>query len=150
MYKQPQVLQYVMSQESESNMTTTYNGETIIEKSNENISSGDLLFKPFLYKFDCIVEKDLSQIFGDSPLGYVRFKYRGIEMKGFPISIKGSVEDSTQSIECVAHPLSETDLAKIFDCWEDTINGEITNLILGSMDNKDIETQNGLLIDLNT
>ena len=150
MYKQPQVLQYVMSQESESNMTTTYNGETIIEKSNENISSGDLLFKPFLYKFDCIVEKDLSQIFGDSPLGYIRFKYRGIEMKGFPISIKGSVEDSTQSIECVAHPLSETDLAKIFACWEDTINGEITNLILGSMDDMDIETQNGLLIDLNT
>ena len=148
LYKQPNLLKYVSSDETQSNLTTTYNGVTIAEKSDENIPTGDLLFKPFLYRFDCVITKDLSQIFGDSPKGYIRFKYRGLELKGFPINIKGSVVDSTQSVECVAHPESETDFMKLFRCWDDTITGEYENRVLGSMTDDYIETQDGLLIDL--
>ena len=148
LYKQPNLLKYVSSDETQSNLTTTYNGDTIAEKSDETIPNGDLLFKPFLYRFDCVITKDLSQIFGDSPKGYIRFKYRGIELKGFPINIKGSLEDSTQSVECVAHPESETDFMKLFRCWDDTITGEYDNRVLGSMTDDYIETQDGLLIDL--
>ncbi|MDR3140946.1 MAG: hypothetical protein LBU37_04370 [Tannerellaceae bacterium] len=99
-------LQYTSGTETLSDLTSRFaRGVIIKEKSDEIIPDSEyILFKPFTFEFDCIIPRNLAQLLGDSPSGYFRFQYNNIELKGFPIKVKGSYTDSRQTVTCLAHP----------------------------------------------
>jgi hypothetical protein len=78
--------------------------DEVQEKTDENVSSGIVLFKPIIFEFDAIIRKNLSEVMGEAPEGYVTFNFNGVTCKGFPIEIAGSYTDSSQKVTCLAHP----------------------------------------------
>jgi hypothetical protein len=106
--KHEEVLKYTASTETQTDIFSIHYISNLIdevqEKTDENVSSGEILFKPFTFEFDCIVPRNLAQSLGDSPSGYFRFQYNNIELKGFPIKVSGSYTDSKQTVTCLAHP----------------------------------------------
>ncbi|MDR1349009.1 MAG: hypothetical protein LBJ63_11405 [Prevotellaceae bacterium] len=50
-----------------------------------------------------IFGRDLAEILGDTPCGYFTFEYNNLIIKGFPIAIEGGIENSEQTVKCIAH-----------------------------------------------
>ncbi|MDR1198332.1 MAG: hypothetical protein LBK94_04880 [Prevotellaceae bacterium] len=112
--KHAKILRYTSSTETMSALeyTDTELGH-VVEKADLSVANAEPFFKPVLFKFDCIVRKSLPQILGDSPSGYFTFRYNNLELKGFPIDIQGSLEDSKQTVTCIAHPDTPDNIEEI-------------------------------------
>jgi hypothetical protein len=108
--KHDKLLTRTSSTETQTNMQSIYSGESITEKTNENVSSGTVLFKPIIFEFEALIKKNLAEFLGENPDGYVTFNFNGIECKGFPIEIAGSITDSSQKVTCLAHPDTPNDI----------------------------------------
>lgn len=107
-------LYYQSSEELLSDVSSVFNGVTVIEKSDETVDS-ELLFYPLIFKFDAIVRRNLAELMGEDPSGYMTFNYNGYQLKGFPLDIEGSYSDSTQTVTLLAHPDTPADIqTKIF------------------------------------
>jgi hypothetical protein len=112
--KHDKILRYTSSTETMSALEydDTELGH-VVEKADMSVANTEPFFKPILFKFDCIVRKSLPQILGDSPSGYFKFRYNNLDLKGFPIEIEGSLEDSKQTVTCIAHPDTPDDIQEI-------------------------------------
>ncbi|MDR1581661.1 MAG: hypothetical protein LBS55_00100 [Prevotellaceae bacterium] len=127
--KLPKRLKYTSSTETLSDLTSKF-GLVIKEKSDEIIpGSEDILFRPFTFKFDCIIPRNLAQLLGDSPSGYFRFQYNNIELKGFPIKVEGSYTDSRQTVTCLAHPDTPNNIQRLLFSKQYTPNSPDDNKI---------------------
>jgi hypothetical protein len=111
--KHEPLLTYRSSTEIQTNITSVYNGEQIEEKSNEDLSSGELLFKPLVFVFECVVPANLAEVLGENPNGYFTFHYNNLTLKGFPVEVAGSYKDSSQTVKCVAHPDTPDNIQEI-------------------------------------
>jgi hypothetical protein len=113
-YKTPQLLKYVSSTETLSNMQSTYRGNSVVEKTDEN-TGGDslLLFKPLVFEFECVVPANLAEILGENPAGYFTFHYNDLTLKGFPIEVAGSYKNRSQTLRCIAHPDTPDNIEEI-------------------------------------
>jgi hypothetical protein len=111
--KHSESLTYTTSTETQTNIRSTYNGKTIREKDSEDVTSGTVLFKPIIFEFDALIKKNLSEVLGENPDGYVTFKFNGVTCKGFPIEIAGSITDSSQKVTCLAHPDTPNNIQEI-------------------------------------
>jgi len=118
LWKHSNILRYISSTETMSNMISEYRGDEVIEKSDLFISS-DFFFKPIVFRFDAVSPVNIVELLGDSPCGYIQFTWNNLELKGFPIEIKGSTSGkSEQKFILVAHPDTPDDIQhKIF--WKD-------------------------------
>jgi hypothetical protein len=109
------VLRYASSTDSQSALITSYNsGGDLVEKADYEIPEEiQPLFKPILFQFNCQIPQNLPEILGESPAGYLTFKYNGLTIKGFPIDIQGNINKSEQQVTCVAHPDTPDDIQEI-------------------------------------
>jgi hypothetical protein len=124
-----EVLDYTASTETLTNIISTYRGEKIIEKSSDNVSSGTVLFKPIIFEFEALIKKNLAQVIGESPDGYVTFNFNGIECMGFPIEIAGSITDSSQKVTCLAHPDTQNNIQSVLFQKKGVTGGSVQNVI---------------------
>jgi hypothetical protein len=100
----PKEFIYRSSNETQSDLVSKYQNQLLVEKSDEDFTGTDILFKPIYFEFDCIVPKNLTQFVGENPSGYFTFEFNNIKLKGFPLEMAGNYSDSSQRIKCIAHP----------------------------------------------
>ncbi|MDR2126467.1 MAG: hypothetical protein LBP63_06540, partial [Prevotellaceae bacterium] len=112
--KHEKILRYTSSTETMSALeyTDTELGQ-VTEKADLSVANAAPFFKPLIFEFDCIIKHNLPEILGQNPAGYLKFRYNNLELKGFPIDIEGSTNDSVQTVKCIAHPDTPDNIQEI-------------------------------------
>lgn len=70
------------------------------------------LFLPYQFQFKAIITKDFNKFINSNQNGYVRFTYKGVELKGFIYEVGVNPSQNTEyQLKLIAHP--DCDLTQI-------------------------------------
>lgn len=108
-------LKYISSDKIDTDLTSSIYGDVVREKDDVPILSlGQKLFTPLKAKFKTGLRKNITQLIGPAPKGYIKFSYNGVGMKGFPIEIpKDSIEKDGQEWVLMMHPDTPPDITEL-------------------------------------
>ena len=67
---------------------------------------------PYHFSFNVIIESDFNEFINQNQNGYVRFTYKGVELKGFIYDVGVNPAQNTKyQLKLIAHP--DCDLTQI-------------------------------------